>query len=286
MRVRGRSERTIRCYVGCVAALAGYYQRSPDELTYEQAADWLHSLIRERRQAPNTVNIAVNALRFLYGTTLQRDLNELQARVPRLKRDTKRANVYATSEVEAILRAPSSPRDRAWLMTVYGCGLRLAEARALRVGDIDAARMQLRVRRGKGAKERVLPLSPRLLTALRAYWRAERAGRPGHDSGWLFQGQRAGAPLADTTGQTIYYGAVRAAGVPRKGGIHVLRHSFATHLLEGGVEITAVQKLLGHNSLTTTARYLHVTVGRFVRLPSPLDLLTPLAPAATPTPAP
>jgi site-specific recombinase XerD len=256
-----------------VAALAGYYRRSPDELTYEQAADWLHYLIRERRQAPNTVNIAVNALRFFDGTTLRRNLAELQARVPRLKRDTKRANVYATSEVTAILTAPRSPRDRAFLMTVYACGLRLAEALALRGGDIDAARGQLRVRRGKGAKERVLPLSARLLAEQRNYWRAERMGRPGHDSGWLFQGHPAGTPLSDTTGQNIYYHAVAAAGVPRKGGIHLLRHSFATHLLEGGVEITAVQKLLGHASLATTARYLHVTAGRFARLPSPLDLL-------------
>ena len=112
LRLRGRSERTIHCYCGCVAALARYYRRSPDELSYEQAADWLHHLIRERRQAPNTVNIAVNALRFLYGQTLHRDLNELQARVPRLKRDTKRANVYATSEVTAILTAPRAPRRR------------------------------------------------------------------------------------------------------------------------------------------------------------------------------
>lgn len=231
LRVRGRSERTIRCYVGCVAAMAHYYRCPPDELTYEQAADWLHYLIRERRQAPNTVNIAVNALRFLYGVTLHRDLTELQARVPRLKRDTKRANVYATSEVVAILTAPKSARDRAFLMTVYACGLRLAEALALRVGDIDAARGQLRVRRGKGAKERVLPLSARLLTEQRTYWRAERMGRPGHDSGWLFQGRCAGTPLSDTTGQNIYYHAVAAAGVPRKGGIHVLRHYLDSRIM-------------------------------------------------------
>jgi site-specific recombinase XerD len=133
--------------------------------------------------------------------------------------------------------------------------------------------MQWRVREGKGAKERVLPLSARLLTEFESYWRAQRAAKPGHDSPWLFLGDKAGQPINRATGQNIYYRAVKKSGVRRKGGIHILRHSFATHCIENGVELTVVQRLLGHSSLLTTARYLHVTAQRLGQVGSPLDLI-------------
>jgi site-specific recombinase XerD len=158
-------------------------------------------------------------------------------------------------------------------MTVYAGGLRLSEAIALQTTDLDRARMQLRVRHGKGGKERVLPLSARLLHELEAYWRAQRRGRPGHDCPWLFLGVQPGKPINKATGQNIYYRAVRKSGVCRKGGIHVLRHSFATHCIESGLELTLVQRLLGHASLLTTARYLHVTAARLGQVRSPLDLI-------------
>jgi site-specific recombinase XerD len=158
-------------------------------------------------------------------------------------------------------------------MTVYAGGLRLSEAIALQTTDLDRARMQLRVRHGKGAKERVLPLSPRLLQELEGYWRAQRRGRPGHDCPWLFLGVQPGQPIHKATGQNIYYRAVRKSGIRCKGGIHVLRHSFATHCIESGLELTLVQRLLGHASLLTTARYLHVTAARLGQVRSPLDLI-------------
>jgi site-specific recombinase XerD len=235
--------------------------------------NWLHYLIRERQYSASSVNIAVNAVRFLYGVTLQREINALMAAVPHMKRGTRRAEVYARSEIEAILSAPAQPRDRAFLMTVYAGGLRLSEATHLQTKDIDRARMQLRVRQGKGAKERVLPLSQRLLQELEVYWRAQRQGRPGQESLWLFLGQPAGQPMNRSTGQNIYYRAVRKSGVRRKGGIHLLRHSFATQLIESGVELTLVQRLLGHTSLVTTLRYLHVTAARLEAAQSPLDLI-------------
>jgi site-specific recombinase XerD len=152
--------------------------------------------------------------------------------------------------------------------------LRLSEAIALKTTDIDRARMQLRVRLGKGGKERVLPLSPRLLQELHGYWLAQRAKpRPGHDCPWLFLGTIANHPINKATGQNIYYRAVEKSGVRRKGGIHVLRHSFATHCIESGLELTLVQRLLGHSSLLTTARYLHVTAARLGQVRSPLDLI-------------
>jgi site-specific recombinase XerD len=271
--IRGKAERTQHSYTAFVYDLAKYYRQSPDSLSYDQVADWLFHLIRERKLASSSVNIAVNAVRFLFQTTLGRDTAELFAKIPRIKRDTKRAHVYAVSELEAILRAPAQPRDRAFLMTVYACGLRLSEAIHLKTSDIDKARMQLRVRYGKGAKERVLPLSERLLEELRDYWRKQRAGRHGHDCPWLLLGTAPGEPMCRATGQNIYYRAVKKSGVRRKGGIHVLRHSFATHLIESGIELTIVQRLLGHTSLLTTALYLHVTAQRLGEVRSPFDLI-------------
>ena len=280
MTVRGLAQRTQQSYTSSVADLAQYYQRSPDLLSYDQVVDWIHHLIRERHLAPSSVNIAVNAVRFLYAVTLKRNVEDLLAAIPRMKRNTRRAEVYAKSELEALLSAPTQPRDRAFLMTVYAAGLRLSEAIAIQITDIDRARMQLRVRHGKGAKERVLPLSPRLLQELHQYWLAQRAKRPGHDSPWLFLGTKPNAPINKATGQNIYYRAVKKSGVRRKGGIHLLRHSFATHCIESGLELTLVQRLLGHASLLTTARYLHVTAVRLGQVRSPLDLIE--FPALTP----
>ena len=271
--VRGRAQRTQRAYTRYVSELARYFQRSPELISYEEVTNWLYHLIKERQLSASSVNVAVNAVRFLYGITLGCNTEALTASVPHMKHPIRRAEVYARSEVEAILSAPSQPRDRAFLMTVYACGLRVSEARDLKTSDIDRARMQLRVRNGKGAKGRVLPLSKRLLKELVDYWRAQRQAKAGHDSPWLFLGERAGEPVSLSGAQKIYNCAVEKSGVRRKGGIHVLRHSFATHLIESGVELPAVQQLMGHASLKTTAIYLHVTQCRLAEVRSPLDLI-------------
>jgi site-specific recombinase XerD len=152
-------------------------------------------------------------------------------------------------------------------MTVYGAGLRLNEACHLKPAHIDSARMLLRVEEGKGRKDRYTLLSPRLLQELRSYWLSVRPGP------WLFFGRERQLPLPEGTGQGIFNHAVERAGLPKKGGIHSLRHSFATHLLESGVEITVVQKLLGHSSLSSTVTYLHVRRERVAQVQSPLQLL-------------
>jgi integrase/recombinase XerD len=282
LEIRGRSERTIHSYVASVRALACHHQRSPEQISDEEIRDWLQHLLVARRLSGSSVNCAVQAVRAFQQYVLGRERSATVAGVPRGKRATTRAEVYAPSEIVALLAAAPAGRDRTFLTTVYACGLRLDEARHLQTADLDAARLQLRVRRGKGAKERVLPLPISLLAQLRAWWRTERVQRagyfPGERNAWLFQGQRIGRALSKATAQNIYLRAVAAAGVKRKKGLHTLRHSFATHLLEGGVEITAVQRLLGHTSLTTTARYLHVTAGRLGRIPSPLDLLAVVPP--------
>jgi integrase/recombinase XerD len=273
MTVRGLAARTQQSYTSYVVDLARYHRRSPDQIAYDEVVDWIHHLIRDRKLAASSVNIAVNGVRFLYAVTLQREVAPLLAAIPRMKRNVVRAHVYARSELEAILTAPTQPRDRAFLMTVYAAGLRLSEAIQIQTRDLDRARMQLRVRHGKGGKERVLPLSPRLLQELHAYWLAQRAGRLGHDSPWLFLGVKSDQPITKGTGQNIYYRAVKKSGVRRKGGIHLLRHSYATHCIESGLELTLVQRLLGHSSLLTTARYLHVTAARLGQVGSPLDLI-------------
>jgi site-specific recombinase XerD len=275
--IRGKAERTRHSYTAYVADLAKFHQQSPDLLSYDQVADWILHLIQERKLSSSTVNIAVNAVRFLYQVTLGRDTAELFAKIPRMKRETKRAHAYSRAEIEAILSAARQPRDRAFLMLVYACGLRLTEAIEMQVSDIDRALMQIRVRHGKGAKERVLPISPRLHAELADYWRAQRKGHPGENGPWLFIGATHEDHMNRSTGQNIYYRAVKQSGVRRKGGIHLLRHSFATHLIESGVEITITQRLLGHTSLLTTARYLHVTAQRLGEIRSPFDLI-----AATP----
>ena len=285
--IRGKAERTQHSYTACVADLARFYRKSPDLLSYDQVADWLFHLIEDRKLASSSVNIAVNAVRFLYQTTLGRDTAELFAKVPRIKRQTKRAQAYSVEEVEAILGAARRPRDSAFLQTVHGWlahpptatipvrhlgGLRLMEAARLQVKDIDRARRQLRVW-GKGAKDRLLPLSAPLLEVLDQYWLQERKERPGRTTPWLFLGEDPSEHLCKATGQNIYYRALKRSGVRRKGGIHVLRHSFATHLIESGVEITRVQRLMGHTSLLTTARYLHVTRERMDGVRSALHLI-------------
>src|SRR5246500_2078410 len=221
--VRGRAKRTQRAYTRYVSELARYYQRSPELISYDEVTNWLYHLITERLLSASSVNVAVNAVRFLYAVTLGREMVDLMASVPHMKRATHRAEVYARSEVEAILTAPRQPRDRALLMTVYGCGLRISEATTPKTTETAPGRMQLRVRDGKGAKGRVLPLSKRLLKELVNYWRAQRQGKAGHDSPWLFLGKKAGQPMSSYAGQNIYYSALKKSGVRFKGGIHTLR---------------------------------------------------------------
>lgn len=290
LKIRGRSERTIHSYIASVSALARHYRRSPERIGDEEIRDWLLHLLRVRRLSGSSVNCAVQAVRAFQQFVLGRERAATVRGIPRGKRATTRAEVYALTEIAALLAAAPAGRARAFLTTVYGCGLRLDEARHLQTADLDVLRMQLRVRRGKGAKERVLPLPMALLAQLRAYWKTERVQRPGYfadeaKNAWLFQGQRMGQPLSKGTAQNIYVRAIVASGVKRKKGLHTLRHSFATHLLEGAVEITAVQEMLGHTSLTTTSRYLHVTAGRLGRIVSPLDLLAALPPPPSSPPA-
>jgi len=269
--VRGRAQRTIHSYVARVAAISKYYKRSPDQLSDEEIRTWLDYLRAEQKLSGSSLDVAVQAIRAFQKWVLGRERERCVRGVHTCKRETVRAEVYARSEITKLLAAAPEGRDRALLSLLYACGMRRDEARLLKTGDLDNERGQLRVRRGKGAKERVLPLPAHRFAALRLYWKNERARRPGHDSPWLFQGARPGEPMSKALLLHLYGRAVQRAGIKRKGGLHTLRHSFATHLLEAGVKITVVQRLPGHTSRSTTARYLHVNHGRVQALALPLD---------------
>jgi integrase/recombinase XerD len=269
MVLRGFSPRTQEAYVGAVYQLAQFFNRSPDTLSDEEVREYLLHLAEGKKLAASSRNQATCAFRFFYGQVVGRPVENLKRVLPWVRREVRRAQVFAVSELEQLFtKGCSHPRHRAFLMTVYGAGLRLEEACHLRPEDILSKRHQIRVVAGKGKKDRYTLLAPRLLEELRSYWKWCRP------KVWLFPSSSNPAqPLPDITAQRIFYNAVERANLPRKGGIHSLRHSFATHLLESGVEITVVQRLLGHTSLSTTAKYLHVREERIAALGGPLQLL-------------
>jgi site-specific recombinase XerD len=271
--VRGRSAHTRRAYLRAVTDLARYHHRSPDELTDRDVQRYLCHLIEERRLASATCRQAACALRFFYEVTLRRRRSEFSIPLP--KEAHKLPAILSLKEVTRLLGAASNLKHRLLLMTTYAAGLRAGEVVHLRVTDIDSQRMLIRVQQGKGKRDRYTLLSQRLLEELRQYYRIYRPTE------WLFPQRRKDAPMATATALRIYYAARARAGIRKNGGIHALRHAFATHLMDGGTDVVTIQRLLGHGHLKTTARYLHVTRHRIAELASPLDKLTlaPVTPA-------
>jgi len=271
LRLRNRAPRTIDAYVAAVALFARHFGRSPEILGPENIRAYQLHLI-ERGVAWSTYNQAVCALRFLYGITLGRP--EQVAFIPFGKRPKKLPCVLSPDEVLGLLDAAEPGRERVMLQTTYACGLRIEELLHLQVPDIDSRRMVVQVRSGKGQKDRLVPLSVRLLEELRAYWRLERP------RSWLFPNATQTGPWHAGTLQRRFGQVVQRAGLTKPATLHTLRHSFATHLLEAGVDVVTVQRLLGHRQLSTTAVYLHLRSDHFRRLPSLLDLLgVPLQPS-------
>jgi site-specific recombinase XerD len=273
LRLRNYARRTIDTYVSRIVAFAKHFGRSPDLLGPDEVrAFQLHLL--ERRVSWSSFNQAVCALRFLYGITLGRP--EQLPFIPYGKRPKTLPSVLSPDEVLRLLNAAPPGRDRVLLQVAYGCGLRLNELLHLRVTDIDSARMVVHVRQGKGAKDRLVPLSLRLLQELRAYW---LLGRP---RTWLFPGQTADGTLTSSNVQRRLTRLVKKVGLTKPCSMHTLRHSYATHLLEAGVDVLTLKALMGHSSLQTTARYLHVSTQRLHQTPSLLDLLVLPRPSAVP----
>jgi site-specific recombinase XerD len=244
--VRGMAERTREAYLGAVAGLANYYGRRPDRISEQEVQKYLLYLIEQRRLAWSSCNIVAQGLKFFYRVTLKRP--EAQFQIPRARQPQKLPQILSREEVVALIENTVNLKHRAILMTAYAAGLRLNEICHLRLIDIDAARMTLRVEQGKGAKDRYTLLSPRLLGELRRYWRVYR---PKH---WLYTRRDGERPVSDTTVHRIYHLAKVRAGIAKQGGIHSLRHAFATHLLEAGVDIHTIQRLMGHGHISSTLR--------------------------------
>jgi len=213
----------------------------------------------------NSISVKMAALRFFYGTTLQRP--DIAAAIPTPRRTDHLPTVLAREEVARLLKAVGDRKLRTALMTIYSAGLRISEAMRLTAQDIDSARMVICVRQGKGRKDRYTVLSEQLLGILRDYWRSTR---PPH---WLFPGRNPARPMTKRALQLACRRAAEAAGLSKSVTVHTLRHSFATHLLEGGVDIRVIQDLLGHRHIKTTAGYARVAVDLIRQVQSPLEHL-------------
>ena len=266
MVLRGLANRTREAYIDAVAKLAKFYGRRPDRISETECQQYLLHLLEERKLAHSSCNIVCSALEFFYRVSLKR--RETQFHLPRPKVPQRRPQILSREEVAAMFEQTQNLKHRALLMTTYGGGLRLTEVCHLKVADIDSDRMTMRVEQGKGAQDRYTLLSPRLLNELRRYWIAHRPRQ------WLFPSPRDRAqPLSAHTAHRIYHAAKARAGITKAGGIHALRHAFATHLLEAGTDVHTIQRLLGHGSLSTTARYFHLAQKHLSGGGSSFDLL-------------
>jgi len=263
MKLRNFSPRTQQSYLAAVIGLVKHYRRSPDELTQDEIRSYLLHL-EKRGLSPSSRNVAISGMKFFYHQMLS--WNDKQLFIPPRKRSWQLPEVLGQKEVERLLLAAAKQRDRCLLMTAYATGLRVSELVRLKVSAIDSERMMVRVEQGKGRKDRYTILSPRLLTELRSYWKEHRSPI------YLFP-NRKGGPISIDYAQRIYNLAKLKAQIHKGKGIHTLRHCFATHLLEAGVDLRTIQTLLGHNSMASTERYLQIGQHKITTTANPLDLL-------------
>ena len=269
IQLRGFSIHTQDSYIRSVAGLAGFYHRPPDQINDEEIKTYLLHLLRVKQLAVSSLIVAVSGLRFFYRHVLQRCTTAIEQALPRMKKPVLRPRVYSVQELEQLFGGPDLNRKhRALFMTAYAAGLRVSEVCQLRIADLHSDRHQIHVVQSKGKKDRYTLLSPRLLEELRGYWRLY------HPKDWLFPSPvYPDRHITEEAVQRAFTDAVERAGLPDRGGIHSLRHSFATHLLEAGVDLLTLQRLLGHSRLATTTTYLHVRQERLEQVSSALDLI-------------
>lgn len=269
LQLRGSSAKTIKAYLGCVTHLERFYRCCPSQLSHEQVRAYLLYLMQERKLSPASVIVYTAAFKVLYGTTLGRDALAAKLVIPKTRR--KQPIILSRDEIAKIIRAAKTPRMQAIVCLLYGAGLRVSELCNLRVEDIDSQRGVVRIPHGKGGKPRQVMLSAKLLRTLRVYWKT----RAKNTSPYLFpsQGARQGKPMAtETIGRLIKALAVDA-GISKRLTPHLLRHCFATHLIEAGADLRTVQLLLGHSHIETTSCYLHLSNRHLTAVRSPLDNL-------------
>jgi len=258
LQLRGKSKRTQESYVRVVRQLAEYYGKPPDQVNDEELRQYFLYLQNERQLSSSSCRVALCGLKFLYEVTLGRRWPMLE--VVRPAKEEKLPVILSRREVQRILACLRQPVYRVCLGTIYSCGLRLLEGVQLRVQQIDSERQVLHLRQAKGRRDRYVPLPARTLTLLRSYWRSHR------NPVWLFPTTRsngmatASRPRDESGVQKAFRKALDESGVNKAASVHTLRHSWATHLLEAGVNLRLIQEWLGHKSLTTTALYTHLTL--------------------------
>jgi len=265
LKIRNMAERTIDAYTFHAARFADFIKKPLDRVTPEDVRDFQIHLIEDRKLAYSSFNQAVCALRFLYTHTIR--VPWPVTMVPFGKRPKTLPVVLGRQEVDDLLRCTKHLKQRLFLTTLYATGMRFSEAANLHINDIDSKRMQIRITHGKGAKQRQVPLSPRLLVELREYWKQFKP------TSLLFPGKSPDKTYCDTTIQQVIKASAKLANINKNVTPHTLRHSYATGLLEAGVDLLTISRLLGHASFSTTMVYLHCRREHLHSAPSPLDWL-------------
>lgn len=263
LQLRGITPRTQTAYLREIAKLENYFNKSPEELGEEEVKEYLVHMLEDRGLSSGTYKYYAAGIKFLYRTTLNR--GEVVEKIKYPKAKIKLPVVLDLSEVRTMLSVMENLKHRAVLTITYSAGLRVSETAHLKVTDIDSKRMMVRVRQGKGGKDRYTILSKTTLECLREYWRAYRP------KDWLFEGQKEDSHICYTSIRNIFVEAKERAGITKPVGPHSLRHAFATHLIEAGTSLHHVQLLLGHKSPKTTTVYLHVSKMNLAQVCSPLD---------------
>jgi site-specific recombinase XerD len=260
LQLRGLSERTQESYVRAVQQLAEHYHKSPDLITEEELRQYFLFIKNVKHYSRNTMTIAICGVRFFYQHTLNRSWAIFG--IVRPAPEKKLPVILSREEVRQILSLIRLPRYRVCLSTIYSCGLRLQEGTNLQVADLDSGRMMIHVRHGKGARDRYVPLPPRTLELLRGYWKTHRHPvllfpAEGRNHSNLAQATQ---PMSRRSVQEAFHAALKESGNHKRASVHTLRHSWATHLLEAGVNLRLIQEWLGHSSPATTSLYTHLTV--------------------------
>jgi len=265
MQLRRFSEKTQKTYIWAVADLARYYSTSPDKISGSQFRDYCLYLTNRRNLSWSSVNTITAAIRFFYCQVVGR--KDMVLEIPSRRTPRRLPEILSPRELIRLFDSVKNLKHKMILMTTYGCELRIGEVINLKVVDIDSSRMMVRVSHGKGDKDRYTILSTRLLTELRSYWRTYRPKE------WLFPNEVTREKLNTATPRRIFMAAKERAGIKKKVTFHSLRHNFGTNLLEAGADIKTIQILMGHSSIATTAKYLHVARKDLKGIKTPLDLL-------------
>lgn len=265
MELKNLSPRTKKIYLCWMKQFTIHYGKSPDQLGDEEIRGYLYYLLKDKQASQASMNQAYSALKFFYERTLQREWNG--TKIPRSKIPKKLPVVLSQYEVQRIFSATRNLKHLAALMVIYSGGLRVGEAVKLKLSDIDRDRMSIRVRQGKGAKDRYTILGERALEVLQEYWHSYRP------QDWLFPGKKKGNYLSVSSIQRAFRGSLTRACISKNASVHTLRHSFATHLLENGTDLYFIQRFLGHTSPKTTSVYIHIARRNIARIKSPIDFL-------------